>query len=280
MRKTKNESNSDQEMNDFSSEFEIDPSLMGEEFNCRRTKRFPYAIVVNAELSGIFIPEKSLIRSGWVSDLELIEKDMPGNKETGIFLTEVRMIILGFVNPYLKYKDTENVPLGLRGTVIDWYDSTTEKDKKTMDAVSEHLVMFLDSTNNFLHETPIRVRFKNVALWSLREGLEKYYSGMEYAFARITNSRHSSKDDKWRSLCVVDIKFKGVKEGQNKANSFCCKSEIINPTVENFGSLFLGTPSRMKEVIDKYDTVVGFDEQFKLLLPEQPRLALPGKDSF
>lgn len=271
-----NEMNEMNETNqDFTSEFEIDPSLLSEEFNCKRAKRFPYGVVVNSENAGLFIPEKNLSKAGWFSKPELVEKNLPGGVETGLFLTDARMIVLGFVDPYLKYKDTEIVPVELRNTMIDWYDGYAgEIDKKMMDAVSEHLIMFLDENNNFLHEVPIRIRFKNVALWSLKEALDRYYSEAELTFARLMNLKPSSKDNKWRALCVIQIQFKGVKEGKTKESSFCCKVfDYLRPDAHNFPKLFMGTRVKMNAVMEKYDSSIGFDEQFKLMLPEPTRFA-------
>ena len=262
---------------DVSSEFEIDPALMGEEFNCVRPKRFPYGIVINAEIAGLFIPEKSLAKAGWFGTPEIVEKDLSGGVEQGLFMTNARMIILGNVRPYLRYKtDLKDNP-ELEGIMIGWYDEYAEEiDKKLMSAVSEHLIMFLDNANNFLHQTPIRIRFKNVALWSLREALEQYYSQAELTFARMLNKKPSGKDDRWRSLCVVDVEFKGVKEGDARQKSYCCKvGTYIHPDEENFPALFMGTRTKMSAVLEKYDTSLGFDESVKALLPAPTKLALP-----
>ncbi|MDB9521237.1 DUF5895 domain-containing protein [Dolichospermum circinale CS-1225] len=264
------------EMNeDFTSEFEIDPSLLTEEFNCKRAKRFPYGVVINSENAGLFIPEKNLSKAGWLIKPELVEKELPGGVETGLFLTNARIIVLGFVDPYLKYKDNEAVPVQLRNTMIDWYDGYAgEIDKKMMDAVSEHLIMFLDQENNFLHEIPIRIRFKNVALWNLKETLDRYYSEAELTFARLMNLKPSSKDDKWRALCVIQIQFKGIKEGKTKESSYCCKvADYLRPDAQNFPKLFMGTRIKMNAVIEKYDSSMGFDEQLKLMLPEPVKFA-------
>ena len=262
---------------DVSSEFEIDPALMGEEFNCVRPKRFPYGIVINAEIAGLFIPEKSLAKAGWFGTPEIVEKDLSGGVEQGLFMTNARMIILGNVRPYLRYKtDLKDNP-ELEGIMIGWYDEYAEEiDKKLMSAVSEHLIMFLDNANNFLHQTPIRIRFKNVALWSLREALEQYYSQAELTFARMLNKKPSGKDDRWRSLCVVDVEFKGVKEGDARQKSYCCKvGTYIHPDEENFPALFMGTRTKMSAVLEKYDTSLGFDESVKALLPAPTIFALP-----
>ena len=262
---------------DVSSEFEIDPALMGEEFNCIRPKRFPYGIVINAEIAGLFIPEKSLAKAGWFGTPEIVEKDLSGGVEKGLFITNARMIILGNIRPYLRYKtDLKDNP-ELEGIMIGWYDEYAEEiDKKLMSAVSEHLIMFLDNANNFLHQTPIRIRFKNVALWSLREALEQYYSQAELTFARMLNKKPSGKDDRWRSLCVVDVEFKGVKEGDARQKSYCCKvGTYIHPDEENFPALFMGTRTKMSAVLEKYDTSLGFDESVKALLPAPTKLALP-----
>jgi len=260
---------------DFSSDFAIDPSLLSEEFNCKRPKRFPYGVVINSENAGLFIPEKNLSKAGWLSEAQLVEKDLSGGTETGLFLTNPRMIILGFLNPYLKYKDADAVPVELRNTVIDWYDSYVgEIDKKMMDAVSEHLIMFLDESNNFMHEVPFRIRFKNVALWSLKEALSNYYSEAELTFSKLVGIKHSSKDDKWRALCVIQVQFKGVKEGTVKESSYCCKVvDYVKPNLENFPKLFMGTKAKMDEVLEKYDSTIGFGEEVKLFMPEPTRFA-------
>lgn len=269
--------NLDNQEPDVSAEFEIDPSLMGEEFNCVRPKRFPYGIVINEETAGLFIPEKSLVKAGWFGTPQIVEKDLSGGVEQGLFMTNARMIVLGNVRPYLRYKNDLENNRELEGIMIGWYDEYAEEiDKKLMSAVSEHLIMFLDNANNFLHETPIRIRFKNVSLWSLREALEQYYSQAELTFARMLNKKPSGKDDRWRSLCVVDVEFKGVKEGEGKNRSFCCKvGTYIHPDEENFPALFMGTRTKMSAVLEKYDTSLGFDETVKALLPAPTKLALP-----
>ena len=269
--------NLDNQEVDVSAEFEIDPAVMGEEFNYVRPKRFPYGIVINEETAGLFIPEKSLAKAGWFGTPEIVEKDLSGGVEKGLFITNARMIILGNVRPYLRYKTDLKDNRELEGVMIGWYDEYPEEiDKKMMSAVSEHLIMFLDNANNFLHETPIRIRFKNVSLWSLREALEQYYSQAELTFARMLNKKPSGKDDRWRSLCVVDVEFKGVKEGEGKNRSFCCKvGTYIHPDEENFPALFMGTRTKMSAVLEKYDTSLGFDETVKALLPAPTKLALP-----
>ncbi|MBD2386000.1 hypothetical protein H6G32_11375 [Cylindrospermum sp. FACHB-282] len=81
------------------------------------------------------------------------------------------------------------------------------------------------------------------------------------------NRKNSSKNDKWRSLCIVDLAFKGVKEGEGKNRSFCCKVEsYIKPDAENFAGLFMGTKQKMLAVSEKYETSIGFDETVRALL--------------
>jgi hypothetical protein len=77
------------EMNDFdfSSEFDIDPSLLSEEFNCKRPKRFPYGVVVNSENAGLFIPEKNLSKAGWLSE--------PGNSRLRTWVS--RRLVADFI---------------------------------------------------------------------------------------------------------------------------------------------------------------------------------------
>lgn len=241
---------------EIASEFQFDASLMSEEFNTPRTPRLPYAIVINDNPCGIFIPQKNAIKAGWVNIEDLKEVDFSGRKEIGLLLSIVRMAILGNVPPYIRYKNAdENGELS--GTIVGvgFYDVDKPLlDKKTMEVVSEHLVMFLDNSNNLLHSRPIRVRFKNVSLWCLREALEEFYTTMETTFAKLADTTPSGKNDKWRSLCIFNCEFKPVKEGEGNNKSWCMKIDNwLMPSIDNFSSMFLGMKTQRSVVWESYD---------------------------
>ena len=243
----------------ITSEFQFDPSLMGEEFNAIRIPRLPYAIVINDNPCGIFIPEKNAIKANWTNFEGLTEVELPsGTKEKGLFLSIVRMAVLGNVPPYIRYKNADELG-DLAGTVVGSYELDRHLlDKKTMEVVSEHLVMFLDESNNLLHTRPLRIRFKNVALWSLREALEEFYIAIELTFAKLTQTNASGKNDKWRSLCVFAAEFKAVKEGEGSNKSWCCKVDsYLMPSIENFSSIFLGTKVHKEQIWECYDMNIG-----------------------
>jgi len=242
----------------IASEFQFDPSLMSEEFNAPRTPRLPYAIVINDNPCGIFIPKKNAVKAGWTNlkDLKEAEVDFSGRKETGLLLSIVRMAILGNVPPYIRYKNAdENGELSGTMVGIGFYDVDKPLlDKKTMEVVSEHLVMFLDNSNNLLHSRPIRVRFKNVSLWCLREALEEFYTAMETTFAKLADTTPSGKNDKWRSLCIFNCEFKPVKEGEGNNKSWCMKIDNwLMPSIDNFSSMFLGMKTQRSVVWESYD---------------------------
>jgi hypothetical protein len=240
---------------------EFDPTLTSSDHNCKRSKRFPYAVVINAETSGIFIPEKNLIRSEWNDpNPNIIQKDLPGGIETGLFLTNTRMIILASVQPYIKNKNSSVNPEVDRGNILGWYsDQTKIFNKEFMDAAGEYLIGFLDDSNNLLNRIPIKIRFRNVALWSLIEFLEKYYSEAELSFAKITNQTPSSKSDRWRAFCIIEAEFIAIKEGVGTKRSYCCKiGNYKRPTVENFPELFLGVNGKSEAIKDIYSLISDF----------------------
>lgn len=243
----------------IASEFEIDPEVLEKRFNFPRIPRLTYGIVINEKEAGLFIPEKNLSKCGWIGTPELIELDLTG-KERGVFFTKARMIVLGRVEPYIRYKDKdtlaergENPALAL--TAIGWYEENKHLlDKTIMDAVSEHMVMFLSESNELLHQRPVRIRFKNVALWSMKEALDEYYLGAEIAFAGFTGQEASGKDDRWRSLILFDCEFKGTKEGEGKNQSYCCKViSYQQATVENVPCWFLGTKTKKRKIWEIFD---------------------------
>jgi len=243
----------------IASEFQFDPSLMSEEFNAPRTPRLPYAIVINDNPCGIFIPEKNAVKAGWTNLDNLSELDLPsGVQEKGLFLSSVRMAVLGNVPPYIRYKNADKNG-DLSGTVVGSYEfDRALYDKKTMEVVSEHLVMFVDEANKLLHTRPIRIRFKNVALWCLREALEEFYTAIELVFAKFTGGKASGKNDKWRSLCVFSATFKAVKEGEGSNRSYCMKVESwVMPSIDNFPLMFLGVKAQKDTIWESYDMNVG-----------------------
>jgi hypothetical protein len=245
------------EVNEVISEF--DPELTGEQFNAPRVPRLPYGIVINDATAGLFVPEKNLGKAGWFNIPELTELELAGGKEKGVFLTSARMLVLGAMRPYIRYRNNEELGDD-KLTAIGWYDENKQiLDKKTMEAVSEHLIMFLDDKSDFLHQRPIRIRFKNVALWSLRDALDECYSAAELAFAKLSKTRASGKDDRWRSLVVFNCQFKGIKEGEGANKSYCCKViSYEQPTAENLRALFLGTKEKKNAVLETFDMNVGF----------------------
>ncbi|MBD2499878.1 hypothetical protein H6G83_04460 [Anabaena azotica FACHB-119] len=92
----------------------------------------------------------------------------------------------------------------------------------------------------------------------------------------MLNLKPSAKDDRWRSLCIVDLQFKGVKEGEGKNKSFCCKVDsYVQPDIENFPALFMGTKTKMAAVLEQYELSLGFDDSVKALLEAPTKLALP-----
>ncbi|MBD1859307.1 MULTISPECIES: DUF5895 domain-containing protein [Leptolyngbya] len=257
--------------------FEIDPELLHESYNQIRRPQLPYGIVVNDKPAGILIPTDQLDKAGWLNlpteeELHTVELTEEVN---GLLITETRMLVLAFVPEYIRYKnDVED----LGSTVVGLYDEYRNAfDKKTMDACSEHAIVFLDEDNQPLHTTPIVVRFKNVALWSFKSAREEFYRKLERTFSDYSGQRYSGKSDKWRSLGVLEVTFKAVKEGEGNNKSWCCKTEAItSPMIENLPQLFLGTSTTKALIWGIHDNIAGFTEPQALpSLSAEPDL-LPG----
>jgi hypothetical protein len=269
-------------------EFEIDPELLDEQFNSPRVPRLTYGIVINDNPAGLFIPEKNLKSAGWIGTPELVELQLAKAKEKGVFLTSARFIVLGRIEPYIRYKNEDGLKehggdVSLALSAIGWYDENKHLlDKKLMDAVSEHLIMFLNEQNEFLHQRPIRIAFKNVALWCIKEALDECYSSAELAFSKFTGLRASGKNDRWRSLVVFQCTFKGIKEGEGGNKSYCCKVEKYDqPTLENLQTWFLGSKAKKAAVWELFDmnaagfALNGISEPTKSALPFDDEVDAP-----
>jgi len=258
-------------------DFEIDEELLSHAYNQLRKPRLPNAVVVNAETPGIVIPTDQLEQSGWLASYEtegLTTIELGGKDVEGLFLTEVRMLILGSIPVYIRYKDADQLTTrkgdpALALTVVGDYETCKPLlQKEFMDVVSEHVIVFLDETNQPLHTVPFYVRFKNVSLWSLKATYDDYYRMAESAFAKATKQPFSGKNDRWRSLIVLCLQFIGEKQGQGKNRSWCCKSQTTEtPTPETLANWFLGTPASKNMVWSFQDDILGFVPSDQATLP-------------
>lgn len=252
-------------------DFEVDTDLLSDAYNQVRRPQLPYGIVVNDKPAGILIPIDQLEKAGWLAmpDEDDLTTVTFTEDVTGLLITEARLLVLAFVPEYIRYKsDVED----LSGTVVGLYDEYRNSlDKKSMDVCSEHALLFLDEDNQPLHTMPIVVRFKNVALWSFKSAREEFYRALEKTFADYFNVPFSGKNDRWRSLGVLEVEFKAVKEGEGKNKHDCCKTvAYTKPTIETLPLLYLGTPTAKSLIWQQHDAIAGFTEP-------QSLPALPGE---
>lgn len=249
------------------SELEIDEELLDSKYNEARPPSLPYGIVINERPAGILIPEDQLERANWYQkDIELTTVDLT-EPVTGLLLDQVRLLVLATTPEYVRWKNDEDNLGEKAGTLVALYEEYRSKlNKKTQDVCSKHAMMFLDKSNRPLHDIPIVVTFKNVALWSFKSAKEEHYRKLEKVFAQYTNQSFSNKSDKWRSLGVLYTKFKAVKEGKGSNKSFCCKTDkIVEPTISNLTRLFLGKTESKQQIWQIHETIRGFESSDKLL---------------
>ena len=249
------------QVQDQDSDFDIDPELLGSEYNQVRRPVLPYGIVINDNPAGILIPEDQLEKANWLAmpdDDDLTTVTLTEDV-TGLLLTKARILVLGFIPEYIRYKS--DVP-DVGGTVVGLYDEyKLNLDKKTMDVVSEHALVFLDQNNRPMHSTPIVIRFKNVALWSFKAARDEFYRLLEKTFSDYFKVPFSGKNDKWRSLGIIDCQFKAVKEGEGNNKSYCCKTvRYTKPTIDNLPQLYLGRLQDKTSIWNLHDTIAGFTE--------------------
>jgi hypothetical protein len=78
---------------------------------------------------------------------------------------------------------------------------------------------------------------------------------------------NTSKNDRWRSLGVLEVEFKAVKEGEGKNKHDCCKTvAYTKPTIETLPLLYLGTPTAKALIWQQHDAIssnaqLGFELQ-------------------
>lgn len=259
-------------------QYEIDSELLESKYNQTRKPSLPYGIVINGDPTGILIPKDQLLKAEWqvMPTEEALTTVEFAEEVTGLLLSKCRMLVLAFVPEYVRWKDIEENG-EQAGTFIALYEDYRHRlDKKTQDVCSEHALIFLDSKNIPLHKVPIVVRFKNVALWSFKSAREEFYRALEKVFADYFETDYSGKNDKWRSLGILNIEFRAEKEGEGRNKSLCCKtSKITAPTLNNFSKLFLGQLKKKQQIWHFHNTIAGFIEGSGSQLPALAASAEP-----
>lgn len=260
--------------------FNFDPDILGEEHNEERLQRVPAATIVSKdEDCGIFIPIGSLSAAGWQGDAAIasLKVTKTSQPKEGLFLTSAKMLILNSVPPYIRIKNRD---LESPGQFVGWYYIEKDRfDKMRMEVCCEYLVLFLDVKNKPFHDKPIKVRFRNSAYWKFKIELDKTYASAEASFAKLTNSKNSSKSNKWRSLVVIDVKFEPQLVGKAPDQSNVCGvASMAELTPDTFPSMFFGTPEQKSQVwslVEAYTTfapVLEVAKQQQLAQRQQPRL--------
>lgn len=245
-------------------EFEIDDDLCGADHDQIRPLNLPFANIINDDPAGILIPLEQLEKSGWYNipdEDNLDTARIGGSKLVGILLTEARMRILAVTPEYIRYKNDDELGELSKAFIGLYEDYRHELDKKTMDVCSDHLLLFVDENNQPLHEIPIVVRFRNVALWSFRDIREKWGRALEQAVFKCTNKSISKKpkSDRWRANGILEVVFSAEDEGQGKNTSLCCKTvSYTKPTTANIHELFTGTGAIKQGVTELLDATTGF----------------------
>jgi hypothetical protein len=204
------------------SNYAIDSELFDSKYNELRKPSLPYGIIINDQDAGILIPTEQLIKAEWINLPTEAEQTTIELTEdvTGLLLQKCRILVLAFVPEYVRWKDVEENG-DQAGTFIGLYDEYRHNlDKKNQEVCSEHALVFLNSQNQPLHKIPIVVRFKNVSLWSFKSAREEYYRQLEKVFADYTETDYSGKNNKWRSLGVLEVEFKGIKKEKGKISHF------------------------------------------------------------
>jgi hypothetical protein len=215
--------------------FKPNPLLSGHKHNVRRQVRLPYALVVNKDDAGIHIPKEQLSKAFWYEMPEQFQKVVITTEPVeGYFLQQARILFLAKGRDYVRYKDDpDKVEPEKLNQYVGYYDELELQgikfDKKVMDCINEFLVYFVDELNKLLHKIPFKIRFKNVALYSLLEALDSHYLMAETAYAEFADEgdeevRFSSKSDAWRACVVFNVKFFSEYEGEGKNQSPCMKA--------------------------------------------------------
>jgi len=258
-------------------EFDIDDDLCSAEHDQLRPLNFPYGNIINDRPAGIMIPVEQLEKANWynIPDEDDLDIASIGDAELqGLLLTEARMRILAVSPEYIRYKNDDDLG-DLSKTLVGLYeDYRNVLDKKQMDVCSDHLLLFVDANSQPLHEIPIVVRFRNVALWSFREVREKWGRALEQSVFKRTQKAISkrSKSDRWRANGILEVVFKAESEGEGKNKSLCCKTvSYVKPTVENIHTLYTGSGELRQIVTELLETAIGFAD-VAVSLP-----ALPGE---
>lgn len=236
--------------------YNLDMSLISEEYFAPLDEALPYAI--SDSRGYIMIPGTEIEKSAWLSPpTNLTTVSIKGGEPfSALIMPKMRVSVLGKSLPYWYYSNSPaNRTSKLAGQPVCWYNSPegqnlkAEMEKAAQSssgvrpyAYATKLQLFLlDEDMIPLHEIPLSCNFRGSACWHVLDELKKFYLSAEKVIAKVAGSRRTAFDERVRALFIPEIEF-GTEwvgtEGQ-KSEAIRIKS-ITKPTTENLTEWYLG----------------------------------------
>lgn len=226
--------------------YELDSSLIAEEFFAPIDETLPYAI---SDARGmLLIPSDQLEGALWLDvPTELKEFRIKGGEPfKAISYTEIHASILNKSAPFWYYAKTdENEAAKLVNQPVCWYNSpegqrikvecdNAPAGKRQYNYAIKLQLVLLDTDLVPLHQIPFSVKFRGTACWNVLPELKKFYSSADKLFAKMNGmQQRTAFDDRVHALFAPKIKFGSEFVGKKDKSESIRIVDITKPTTEN-----------------------------------------------
>lgn len=227
--------------------YELDSSLISEEFFAPIEESLPYAI---SDARGfLLIPETEIEKALWLDPPKQYKQfDIKGGEKfSAIALSEIHASILKKSPPFWYYAKTdENEANKVVGKPICWYNSpegqqikaecdNTHGGKKRPYAYATKLqIILLDPELLPLHQIPLSVKFRGTACWHVLDELKKFFASADKMFAKMNGlQQRTAFDDRVHALFAPKISFGSEYVGKIDKSEAIRIKDITKPTSEN-----------------------------------------------
>lgn len=130
-------------------------------------------------------------------------------------------------------------------------DIKNELGKKKYICARRYLLIFLDESNDPLHDEPIQLTAKGTFQMNFDTSLMSFRNEIKTAYAKSMKKQIGQMNELWYAMCVFVPQFESISVGKHPlVSQGCSVKSFLSPTENDWINLCVGRNQKVNEIIN------------------------------